>query len=69
MSSNKKIFKIPVSWECFGIVDIEADNLEEAIKIFDETEDTIDLPLDYDYIDGSFNRDQDEEIIRDYNNS
>ena len=29
-------WKIPVTWEVFGIVEIEAESLDEAIKKFDE---------------------------------
>ena len=58
-----KTFKIPVSWEAYGFVKIEANSLEEAIKIFDEKEDQISLPLDSEYIDGSFRREQDIEFI------
>ena len=59
---DKKVWKIPVTWEVYGIVEIEAESLDEAIKIFDETEDEISLPLDSEYIDGSFKR-EDYEII------
>lgn len=55
-------FKIPVTWEVFGIVEIEANSLDEAISIFDERSDYIALPLENDYVDGSFKR-EDEEII------
>jgi len=54
MADNKKIFKIPVSWEVYGQVMIEAESIEEAIKIFKETEDEISLPLESNYVDGSF---------------
>jgi len=57
-----KTWKIPVTWEVYGTVKIEANSLNEAIKIFDETEDEISLPLDSEYIDGSFKR-EDYEII------
>jgi hypothetical protein len=55
-------WKIPVTWEVFGIVEIEAESLDEAIEIFDEKEDQIKLPFDSEYIDASFKR-EDEEII------
>lgn len=58
----KKTFKIPVSWEVSSIVEIEAESLDEAIKIFDETEDEIGLPLDTEYINGSFKRADEESI-------
>ena len=40
-----KTWKIPVTWEVFGTVEIEAESLDEAMQIFDETEDEISLPL------------------------
>lgn len=57
-----KTWNIPVTWEVYGTVKIEAETLEEAIKIFDKTEEEISLPLDSEYIDGSFKR-EDYEII------
>jgi len=51
-----KTFKIPVSWEEYGVVEIEAETLEQAIEIFDKTSDDI-SPPEGDYIDGSFQRD------------
>ena len=52
----KQSFKIPVSWEVYGVVRINADSIEEAINIFDETEDEIPLLEDWYYVDGSFER-------------
>jgi len=49
-------YKIPVEWSMCGMVEIEASSLEEAINIFDETQDDIPLPDESDYIDGSFQR-------------
>ena len=57
-----KTWNIPVTWEVYGTVKIEAETLEEAIKIFDKREEEISLPLDSEYIDGSFKR-EDYEII------
>jgi hypothetical protein len=62
-----KTWKIPVTWEAYGIVEIEAETLDEAIKIFDETEDEISLPTDSEYVDSSFRREQDEETIQLHN--
>jgi 3-phosphoglycerate kinase len=62
-----KTWKIPVTWEVYGTVEIEAETLDEAIKIFDETEDEISLPTDSEYVDASFKR-EDEEIIQLNNN-
>lgn len=58
-----KTFKIPVTWEVYGVVEIEAETLDEAIKIFDDTEDQIGLPTDWDYVDASFRREDVETII------
>jgi len=59
----KKTFKIPVSWEVSAFIKIEADTLEKAIEIFDIIEDEVSLPIDSEYLDGSFRREQDIEFI------
>ena len=61
-----KIYKIPVTWEAYGVINVEAESLKEAIKKFDDKEDSDDpysLPLDCSYIDDSFKREQDLETI------
>jgi hypothetical protein len=55
-----KIFKIPVEWAMYGICEIEANNLDEAIEIFNQKQDELPLP-EGDYIDGSFKGNFDEE--------
>ena len=55
-----KTWKIPVTWEVFGTVEIEAESLDEAMQIFDETEDEISLPLYPEYVDASFKREDEE---------
>lgn len=47
--------KLPVNWEVSGFVELEADNIEEAIEKFDAECDFIPLPDDGEYVDGSFN--------------
>ena len=62
-----KTWKIPVTWEMSGIIEIEAETLDQAIDIFDKDNDFFELPIDTEYyIDGSFNRDE-EEVIKEYN--
>ena len=61
-----KTFKIPVSWELYGYVEIEADSIEEAINIFDAEIDDWDLPSNSSYVDGSFNRES-EDFCKEYN--
>jgi len=53
-----KPFKIPVTWEVYGTIEVYADSLDEAIEKFDnhETEDGYSLPIESDYVDGSFER-------------
>ena len=55
-----KLWKIPVTWEVYGTVEILAEDLDEAIAIFDLTEDEISLPLNSEYIDASFKRENEE---------
>lgn len=50
----KKTWKIPVTWEVCGEVDIEANSLEEAVEIFKEKMDEISLPEQSFYVDDSF---------------
>jgi len=57
-----KTFKIPVEWAVFGVVEIEAETLEEAIKKVDEDNDEIPLP-EGDYIDGSWQVNKDSCLI------
>lgn len=58
-------FNIPVSWEVYGSVEIDAESVEEAINIFDEQSDDIPLP-EGNYIDGSFKR-EDLDFIKEFN--
>ena len=63
-----KTWTIPVCWEMFGTIEVEADTLSEAMKIAVEDE-TIELPDDDYYVDGSFDLGMEEEDnIRDLYN-
>jgi len=57
---DTKVFKIPVSWSVYGEVAIEAKTLQQAIEIFKIEEEMLPLPLDNEYIDGSFHIDDEE---------
>ena len=46
--------KLPVTWEAFGIVEIEANSIEEAVNYFNENSDYINIPKNSEYVDGSF---------------
>lgn len=49
-----KIMKVAVTWEVCGYVDIEAETMEEAMEKFSKDSETIPLPTDFEYVDGSF---------------
>lgn len=56
-------FKIPVTWEVYSTITIEANTLEDAIREFDRTENEGEgypLPTDPEYSDGSFRREDEE---------
>ena len=46
--------KLPVTYEVCGIIEVEADSVESAVKLFEETSDDIPLPYNAEYVDGSF---------------
>ena len=47
-------FYLPVTWEEYGVVTVEADSIESAIEYFIEHVDDIDTPDEKFYVDGSF---------------
>jgi hypothetical protein len=53
------VYRIPCSWEMYGVMLIEAGSLEEAIEVAED--EGTELP-DGDYIDGSFSVDN--ELIK-----
>jgi len=57
-------FKLPVTWESYGALDIEANNEEEFWELVKKyRNDNDDLPLpDAEYVDGSFTIADDETI-------
>ena len=61
-----KYYEIPCVWEVYGTLEVEANNLEEAIELAEDTE-RYGLPDISDYVDGSFQVDRDiaEEINKD----
>ena len=59
--STKKTFQVSVDWTVTATVEIEADSLEEAIKLAHDAE----LPYPGEYVEDSFR--VDEEVTRDLN--
>jgi hypothetical protein len=65
----QKWYKLPVTWEVSGFVEIEAHSIEQAISFFKKYTEDIELPEEMYYVDGSFRLiDDDVEIIKLYNN-
>lgn len=48
-----KYYKVPVTWEMYGVVEIEADSAEEAIEIARDDQGILPLPEGY-YVDDSW---------------
>ncbi len=51
----KKTYSIPVVWSMYGHVEVEAESVDEAIDLAQDEK----LPLDGDYLEGSFVVDED----------
>lgn len=49
-----KVWKIPVTYQVSAIVEIEAETLEEAMEIAAYNDETIPLPNDSEYVEGSW---------------
>ena len=66
-----KSWSIPVTWEVYGRIVIEANTLEEAMEKARDDEGVIPLPDENDYVDGSWRvTEEDVEIVRTlYNNN
>lgn len=59
-----KKFKVPVTWEVYATIEVEAETLEEAMKIAEDEDGEIPLPTQTEYVDGSWrvNVDSPEEL-------
>ena len=51
-----QVYEIPCSWEVYGTVEVEADNLDEAVAKVEA--DDFPLPNRASYVDGSFEVDR-----------
>ena len=61
---KRTFYSIPVTWEVYGRVVVEASSKEEALKKFHEIEDIeggFELPQEQHYVDGSFRLSDDDE--------
>lgn len=50
----KVLWKIPVTWEMYACINIEAPTLDEAMKIAEDQDEGIPLPPDGSYVDRSW---------------
>jgi hypothetical protein len=65
LKAEPKVWKVPVTWQMCGVLEIEADSLEKACDIAYDSG----LPDDGEYIDASFEvDDEDLEYVRRYYN-
>lgn len=48
------VWKIPVTWEMCAYIKVEAETMEEAMKIAEDPDGKIPLPPDGSYVDGSW---------------
>lgn len=63
-----KTWKIPVTWEMYGVVEIEAETIEDAMDIA-INDPTVELPSDGYYVEDSFALSYDDpEIVRELYN-
>jgi len=65
-----KKYKLPVSWEAYGILQIEAkDDIDFLTKVrnYKINSDELPLPQESDYIDGSFKIEEEDDIILEMN--
>ena len=64
-----KCWHIPVTWGSYGVVEVEADTLSEAMEIAADESSDIPLPNDGDYAFGSWRLfDYDEDMVRKFYN-
>ena len=66
-----KTWKVPVTWDACGIVEVEAKTMEEALVIAKDSDGIIPIPAESNYVDGSWDLSYDdaEEIRQLYNNN
>lgn len=60
---KRKFWKIPVTWECHGVIEVEGDTIEDALANFrhhEDEEEGYPLPRGR-YVDGSFRLSDDNE--------
>jgi len=59
---KKKVFTIPCEWALYGVLNIKAKNITEAIRLAKKQAETCVLP-EGNYFDGSFQLNRDKDLI------
>lgn len=57
--SEKKTFVVPVTWEVYSTISVEAESLEEALAYVKQNSDDIPLCTETEYVDGSYRIEED----------
>lgn len=52
--TKKTMQRVAVTWEMCGYINVEAESLKEAMDMVKENPDDFSLPVESDYVDGSF---------------
>ena len=60
-----KTWSIPVTWEVYAKIEVEAETLEEAMEIARDDDEQIPLPTYNHYVDGSWHVNGSYEEVRD----
>ncbi|HHX71169.1 MAG TPA: hypothetical protein GX708_24380 [Gallicola sp.] len=63
-----KKFKVGTSYRVWGTVEVEAETLEQAIEYAKNHKEYIELPINPEYIEGSFEIDDDLEFAKSFQN-
>lgn len=51
---KKTMQRVAVTWEMCGYINVEAESLKEAMDMVEENPDNFSLPVESNYVDGSF---------------
>lgn len=62
----KKEFVIPIYWQVVGKLKVQANSLKEALEWANNNEDKIELDSDAEYLESSFEIEQEEDVIDTY---
>lgn len=58
-----KTFKIAVEWSSYGVISVEAENLEEAIKYAHDNIDELPIPEEWEYLEDSYQINDDKDLL------